>query len=256
MSLRWFLGFCSSTSKRLTTSSAESMSTNLTGNMYDAQPSVRGALTSSSFSSLSSMTPTPFHFLSLALAFSVTINKEKLNWVPKNPIPHPSPPPGLRLPLRTPPPLSSCDYSCDCETMWILSTSNFSLVSFLKTSSTGFLSTLLPIKITFSKCLFKKDSLCESERDSFPLLSYNLFTNFPFVVLSLFPVTLVVPVLLSCAPASTIVSVCVTQAVPALPSRASVSTIAFACVTGDSISVSGYVRGHGYQVIWVKLHWD
>ena len=122
--------------------------------------------------------------------------------------------------------------------MWILSTSNFSLVSFLKTSSTGFLSTLLPIKITFSKCLFKKDSLCESERDSFPLLSYNLFTNFPFVVLSLFPVTLVVPVLLSCALASTIVSVCVTQAVPALPSRASVSTIAFACVTGDSISVS------------------
>ncbi len=35
-----FLGFCSSTSKRLTTSSEESMYRNLTSSMYDDQPSV------------------------------------------------------------------------------------------------------------------------------------------------------------------------------------------------------------------------
>jgi hypothetical protein len=38
---------------------------------------VRGALTSSSFSSLSFITPTPSHFLSLALTFSFLINKTK-----------------------------------------------------------------------------------------------------------------------------------------------------------------------------------
>ncbi len=46
--------------------------------MYDAQPSVWGALTSSSFISLSFITPTPFHFLSLPLVFSVIINKNIL----------------------------------------------------------------------------------------------------------------------------------------------------------------------------------
>ena len=57
------------------TSSVESMYRNLTSSMYDAQPSVWGALTPSSSSSLSLITPTPSHFLSLALAFSVIINK-------------------------------------------------------------------------------------------------------------------------------------------------------------------------------------
>ena len=46
--------------------------------MYDAQPSVWGTLTSSSFISLSFITPTPSHFLSVVLAFSVTINNNKL----------------------------------------------------------------------------------------------------------------------------------------------------------------------------------
>jgi hypothetical protein len=71
-----FLGFYISTSKRLTTSSTESLSRNLTSSMYDTQPSVWGALTSSIFISLSFITPTPSHFLSLGLAFSVMINKK------------------------------------------------------------------------------------------------------------------------------------------------------------------------------------
>jgi hypothetical protein len=42
--------------------------------MCDAQPSVWGVLTSSSFSSWSFITPTPSHFLSVTLDFSVIIN--------------------------------------------------------------------------------------------------------------------------------------------------------------------------------------
>jgi hypothetical protein len=44
--------------------------------MDDAPPSVWGTLTSSSFISLSFITPTPSHFLSLSLDFSVIVNKQ------------------------------------------------------------------------------------------------------------------------------------------------------------------------------------
>ncbi len=63
-----FLGFYSS----LRFLRVESMYTN---SMYDAQPSVWGALTSSRFISLFFITPTPCHLLSLTLTFSVIINK-------------------------------------------------------------------------------------------------------------------------------------------------------------------------------------
>ena len=68
-----FLGFYRSTSKRLTTSSVESVYRNFSS-MYDDQPSVWGVLTSSRFISLSFITLTPSHFLSLTLAFSIIIN--------------------------------------------------------------------------------------------------------------------------------------------------------------------------------------
>ncbi len=65
-----FLGFCISTSKRLTTSSVESMYRNSTDySLYDDQSSVWGSVTSSRLSSLSFITPTPFHFLSVSLTF-------------------------------------------------------------------------------------------------------------------------------------------------------------------------------------------
>ena len=64
------LGFYSSLRLLL----VESMYTN---SMYDDQPSVWGDLTSSRFISLSFITPTPSHLLSLALVFSVIINKQK-----------------------------------------------------------------------------------------------------------------------------------------------------------------------------------
>ena len=66
-----------------TTSSVESMY--LTSRMYDAQPSVWGVLTSSIFISLSFITPTPSHFLSLTLTFSVIINNntDKINMYPE-----------------------------------------------------------------------------------------------------------------------------------------------------------------------------
>ena len=48
---------------------------NLTGSVYDDQPSVWGVFTSSIFISLSFITPRPFHFLSTVLVFSVIINK-------------------------------------------------------------------------------------------------------------------------------------------------------------------------------------
>ena len=67
-----FLGFSISTSKRFTTSSVESMYRN---SIHDDQPSVWGSLTSSSFISLSFITPTPSHFISLTLTFSVVTNK-------------------------------------------------------------------------------------------------------------------------------------------------------------------------------------
>ncbi len=50
--------------------------------MYDAPPSVRGASISSSFSALSFITPTPSHFISLALAFSVIINTHSFHIFP------------------------------------------------------------------------------------------------------------------------------------------------------------------------------
>jgi hypothetical protein len=73
-----FLGSRNSTSARLLSALTS------TGSMYsksmdDAQPSVWGALTSSRFSSLSFITPTPSHFLSLALAFSVIIGVKHQN---------------------------------------------------------------------------------------------------------------------------------------------------------------------------------
>ena len=65
------LGLYNSTSQCLTTSLVEFMYRN---SMYDDPPSVWGTLTSSIFNSLSFITPTPSHFLSLALVFSVIIN--------------------------------------------------------------------------------------------------------------------------------------------------------------------------------------
>jgi hypothetical protein len=46
--------------------------------MYDTPPSVCGSLTSSNFNSLSFITPTLSHFLSLTLSFSVIINKRSI----------------------------------------------------------------------------------------------------------------------------------------------------------------------------------
>jgi hypothetical protein len=44
--------------------------------LYDTQPSVWGDLTSSRFLPVSFITPTPSHFLSVSLIFSVIINKK------------------------------------------------------------------------------------------------------------------------------------------------------------------------------------
>jgi hypothetical protein len=70
-----FLGFRNSTSARLM--SAPTLTGSMYSNsIYDAQPSVREPLTSSSFISLSFITPTPSHFLSLGLVLSVIINNK------------------------------------------------------------------------------------------------------------------------------------------------------------------------------------
>ena len=71
-------GLYNSISKWLTTSLTELM---YRFSMYDTPPSVWGSLTSSSFSSLSSITPTPSHFLSLDLAFSVITNKPDTHYM-------------------------------------------------------------------------------------------------------------------------------------------------------------------------------
>ncbi len=68
-----FLGFLNSTSASLM-SDPTPVGSMYSNSMYDDQPSVWGALTSSSFISLSFITPTPSHFLFLAHAFSVIIN--------------------------------------------------------------------------------------------------------------------------------------------------------------------------------------
>jgi hypothetical protein len=64
-------GLYNSTSKWITTSLTELM---YRFSMYDDPPNVWGTLTSSIFYSLSFITPTPSHFLSLTLSFSVIIN--------------------------------------------------------------------------------------------------------------------------------------------------------------------------------------
>jgi hypothetical protein len=69
--LMYLRGLYNSTSKWITTSLTELM---YGLSMYDDPPSVWGVWTSSSFSSLSFITPTPSHFLFLDLVFSVIIN--------------------------------------------------------------------------------------------------------------------------------------------------------------------------------------
>ena len=65
-------GSYNSTDKRLTICLVELM---YRLSMYDTPPSVWGTLTSSTFNFWSFITPTPSHFLSLDLTFSVIINK-------------------------------------------------------------------------------------------------------------------------------------------------------------------------------------